>query len=116
MSPEDRDQANAALLLDEKIRERIMETLVDAVSTTPVQQLPLFPDGDRFVHTLMAHPQVKTAIYVLAAETARMLIKQAFQEFSNRAFAPIPTYYTGISSQPVGYVYSADALTKQNFF
>lgn len=116
MEAEDRDQANAALLLDEKIRERIMETLVDAVSATPVQQLPLFPDGDRFVYTLMAHPQVKTAIYTLAAETARMLIKQAFQEFNTRAFAPIATYYTSVSVQPVGYVYSADALPKQNFF
>lgn len=117
MSPEDRDQANAALLLDEKIQDRIAEALLEMLGTTPVQSLPMFPNGDKIVHALMSHPAVQTTIYVKAAETARLLILQAFQEYAQRSYVPTQTYYTSATpAAPTGYVFSASALPKQPFF
>lgn len=122
MVDEDRDQANAALLLNEKINGRIAEALValanenNTVAIGQTLPLPTPPSGDEVVNALLNHPRAKTIIYSLAAETARMLVKQAFTEYAQRLKSPTPTsYYT----QPValfGYVFSADQMPKQTFF
>ena len=119
MAPEDRDQANAALLLNDKINERVMEALLlalDANNTVAFNtQLPFPVTADQVVVALMEHPHIKTRIYQQAAETARMLIQQAFQEYSAKTHLSVP--YCTTSAPPFyGFVYNAESLPKQNFF
>ena len=120
MTPEDRDQANAALLLNEKINERVLEALLLALNANNTvafnTQLPFPVTMDQVVVALMEHPHVKTRIYQQAAETARMLILQAFQEYSSNNLVPSTPYYTTTTAPVYGFVYSADSLPKQRFF
>lgn len=121
MEAEARDQANAALLLNQTINERVAEALLAVLNDTsnpsalnpPGLNLPV--TSDRVLHSLMEHPLVKTRIYAQAAETARMLVTQAFKEFNERMALPTAPYYTG-STQIYGYIYNADSLPKQRFF
>lgn len=119
MEAEDRDQANAALLLNEKIDERIAEALVKMLSghnTVSATAPPPPPSAEHMLHALLEHPMVKTRIYAQAAETARMLIVQAFREHGERMNAPTPSYYTGQGLGTFGFVYNADSMPKQRFF
>lgn len=122
MAPEDRDQANAALLLNDKINERITEVVYgmfhgnNTVAINPQTQLPYPVSADQVVVAMMEHPHVKTKIYQLAAETARMLIIQAFNEYNARHQPPAFVYQTNTAPQVWGYVYNADSLPKHPFF
>lgn len=120
MTPEDRDQANAALLLNDKINERVMEALLTGLNAGNTDaanmQLPYPVSADQVVIAMMEHPHVKTKIYQLAAETARMLIVQAFTEYNARHQPPAFVYQTNTTSQVWGYAYNADSLPKHPFF
>jgi len=119
MEAEDLDQANASLLLNQKIDERIAEALMVlfAGSNTVAGNLPLYPpSGDQVIAALLEHPMVKTRIYAQAAETARMLILQAFKEFSAKAAVPVAPYYTTGTLGQFGYIYNADSMPKNPFF
>lgn len=121
MEAEARDQANAAMLLNQTINERVAEALLAILNDSsnpnalnaPGLMLPV--TSDRVLHSLVEHPLVKTRIYAMAAETARMLVTQAFKEFGERT---IPTTFFGATQmqQPYGYIYNADSLPKQRFF
>jgi hypothetical protein len=119
MEADDRDQANASLLLNQKIDERIAETLMVLFAgnnTATASTLPLYPvSGEQVLMALLEHPMVKTRIYVQAQEVARMLILQAFKEQGERmAAAPTPYYTT--PPTVYGHVYNADSLPKNRIF
>lgn len=119
MEAEDRDQANASLLLNQKIDERIAEALMVLFAgnnTVSAANIPLFPHtGEQVIASLLEHPMVKTRIYVQAQEVARMLIIQAFKEQGEHMTAPPSPYYT-TPPTVYGYVYNADSLPKTRIF
>ena len=119
MEAEDRDQANAILLLNQKIDGRIAEALMvlfASSNTVATTNLPLYPpSGDQVLTALLEHPMVKTRIYVQAQEVARMLIIQAFKEQGERMTARPDPYYT-TPPTVYGCVYNADSMPKTRIF